>query len=119
MRPNLLEAQQAGVKSYCKLFDQCCNPGDLLLLAKADALGCGTEKDYTPTERTLRRMLKEYETRMSRPFVQGADLVEAGFQPGKDFAEALQYAHRLRVAGVEKKAALRQTAAFLSKLREK
>ena len=56
---------------------------------------------------------------MARPYVQGADLVEAGFRPGKDFAEALQYAHRLRVAGVEKKAALRQTAAFLSKLREK
>lgn len=119
MRPNLLEAQQAGVKSYCKLFDQCNNPGDLLLLAKADALGCGTEKNYAPTQKTLEGMLEAYREIMARPFVQGADLVEAGFQPGKDFAEALQYAHRLRVAGVEKKVALRQTAAFLSKLREK
>lgn len=119
MRPNLLEAQQAGVKSYCKLFDQCSNPGDLLLLAKADALGCGTEKNYAPTQKTLEGMLEVYREIMARPFVQGVDLVEAGFQPGKDFAEALQYAHRLRVAGVEKKAALRQTAAFLSKLREK
>ena len=91
----------------------------MLLLAKADALGCGTEKNYAPAQQTLEGMLEVYREIMARPFVQGADLVEAGFQPGKDFAEALQYAHRLRVAGVEKKAALRQTAAFLSKMREK
>ena len=82
-------------------------------------MGCGTEKNYAPTQQTLERMLETYRDIMARPYVQGADLVEAGFQPGKDFSEALQYAHRLRVAGVEKKAALRQTAAFLSKLREK
>ena len=56
---------------------------------------------------------------MSRPFVQGADLVKAGFQPGKDFSEALAYAHKLRLAGVEKEEALHQTVGFLSKLRAK
>ena len=119
MRPNILVGQQSGVKSYCRLFDQSVCPDDLLLLAKADALGCGTEKNYTPTEDVLRRMLEVYEARMSRPFVQGADLLEAGFQPGKDFSEALAYAHKLRLAGVEKEEALHQTIGFLSKLREK
>ena len=119
MRPNILAGQQSGVKSYCKLFDQSVCPNDLLLLAKADALGCGTEKDYTPTEETLHRMLEAYEELMSRPFVQGSDLIEAGFQPGKDFSEALAYAHKLRLAGVEKEEALHQTAGFLHKLREK
>ena len=119
MRPNILVGQQSGVKSYCRLFDQSVCPDDLLLLAKADALGCGTEKNYTPTEDVLRRMLEVYEARMSRPFVQGADLLEAGFQPGKDFSEALAYAHKLRLAGVEKEEALHQTIGFLSKLRAK
>ena len=119
MRPNILVGQQSGVKSYCRLFDQSVCPDDLLLLAKADALGCGTEKNYTPTEDVLRRMLEVYEARMSRPFVQGADLVKAGFQPGKDFSEALAYAHKLRLAGVEKEEALHQTVGFLSKLRAK
>lgn len=119
MRPNILAGQQSGVKSYCRLFDQSVCPDDLLLLAKADALGCGTGKNYTPMEQTLRRMLEAYEELMSRPFVQGADLVKAGFQPGKDFSEALAYAHKLRLAGVEKEEALNQTAGFLSKLRAK
>lgn len=119
MRPNILQAQHSGLKSYCKLFDESVCPGDLLLLAKVDALGCGGEKNYAPVEETLRQMLGAYEQRMSRPFVQGADLIKAGFQPGGDFADALAYAHKLRLAGVEKEAALPQTVAYLRKAREK
>ena len=54
---------------------------------------------------------------MSRPYVQGRDLVEAGVKPGADFSEALAYSHKMRLAGVQKKEALAQTLAFIRKLR--
>lgn len=117
MRPNILSAQRSGRKSFCRLFDESVCPEDLLLLAKADALGRGIHQDYGPTENHLRQMLSEFREIMSRPYVQGADLIEAGFEPQKDFSEALSLAHKLRLAGVDKEAALRQTAAFLRKKR--
>ena len=119
MRPNLLSAQHSGQKSCCKLFDESLCPEDLLLLAKADALGKTVSPDYAPTEDYLRRALAAYRALLSQPYVQGADLVGAGFAPGKDFAPALALAHRLRLAGVPKKQALGQVTAFLRKEREK
>ena len=118
MRPNILSAQHSGRKSFCRLFDESVCPEDLLLLAKADALGRGIHQDYGPTQTHLRQMLSEFREIMSRPYVQGADLIEAGFEPQKDFSEALSLAHKLRLAGVNKDDALRQTAAFLRKERK-
>ena len=117
MRPNILAAQGSSQKSFCKLFDQSVCPEDLLLLAKADALGRGTNQDYGPTESCLNARLSGYREIMARPFVQGADLIAAGFAPGKDFADALELAKKLRLAGVDKKNALAQTLGFLQKAR--
>lgn len=117
MRPNLLAGQHSGPKSYRRLFDQSVCPEDLLLLSKADALGCSTGEDYGPTQQILTAALADFREVMARPYVQGADLVQAGFAPGKDFAGALDLAHKLRLAGVEKEAALAQSAAFLRKER--
>ena len=117
MRPNLLAAQKSGQKSCCHLFDKSVCPEDLLLLAKADALGRGIEQDYRPTEVYLQEKLAAFHEIMSRPFVQGSDLIAAGFEPGKDFSEALTLAHKLRLAGVKKEDALGQTAAYLQKER--
>ncbi|MGN1021287.1 MAG: RNA 2'-phosphotransferase [Aristaeellaceae bacterium] len=119
MRPNLLAAQKSGAKSCCHLFDRSVCPEDLLLLSRADALGRGFEQDYGPTEAYLQQMLARYQEIMARPFVQGADLIAAGFEPGQDFHQALAYAHKMRLAGVCKEDALRQTAAYLSTLRRK
>lgn len=116
MRPNMMAAQNSGRKGCCRLFDQSVCPADLLLLAKADALGRSIEQDYAPTEAFLRNRLAEYREVMSRPYVKGADLMELGFEPGTNFGEALEYAHKLRLAGVSKDDALRQTAAFLRKM---
>ena len=118
MRPNQLAAQNSGAKAYNKLFDESLCPEDLLLLSKADALGCAVDRDYGPTESILRQHLEEYHVLLSRPFVQGSDLVEAGFAPGKDFGPALEYAHKLRLSGVEKKEALAQTIRFLEQGRK-
>lgn len=118
MRPNLMAAQNASPKSFNKLFDQAISPADLLLLAKADSLGRAVDSDYTDTERFLQERLGSFRDLMARPCVMGADLVALGFAPGADFREALQYAHRLHLAGVPKENALRQTVSFLRKERE-
>ena len=119
MRPNMLAAQHSGQKSCNKLFDESLCPEDLLLLAKADATGKAGFPDYAPTESYLRAALAAYRALLAQPYVHGADLVAAGFAPGKDFAPALALAHRLRLAGVPKQEALAQTAAFLRKGRKK
>ena len=44
---------------------------------------------------------------MAKPGVTGKDLVELGFRPGPEFSEALGFAHKLQLAGVEKEEALK------------
>ena len=44
-----------------------------------------------------------------------ANPVELGFRPGPEFSEALGFAHKLQLAGVEKEEALSQTKGFLKK----
>ena len=116
MLPNQLAAQNAGRKSFNRLFDRSVSPGDLLLLCKADSLGsCVPPERYAPTEAQLRERLSAFREIMSRPCVTGADLIAAGIKPGVAFHDALAYAHKLRLAGVPKKEALAQTLAFLRK----
>jgi tRNA nucleotidyltransferase (CCA-adding enzyme) len=55
---------------------------------------------------------------MAMPCVMGADLIQAGFQPGKAFKIALDYAHKLHLAGTPKETALKQTIAYLKKIKE-
>ena len=43
------------------------------------------------------------------------DLLEAGLTPGESFGDYLAYAHKLRLAGVPKESALKQTLAFARK----
>ena len=117
MRPNMLAAQKAGKKATARMFDRSVCPEDLLLLAKADHFGKGTAEPYEATEAFLRERLSQYRELMSRPFVQGRDLVEAGFEPGPEYTKALQYAHKMRLAGVPKDEALAQTKAYLRSLR--
>ena len=45
----------------------------------------------------------------------GRDLIAAGISPSERFSEYLEYAHKLRLAGVEKENALRQTLALARK----
>lgn len=121
MRPNALVANRSSVKSYMHLFDASMCPEDLLLIAKADHLGRvsadGTvvPEDYAPTEEKLRQMLAEYRRRMVQPYATGKDLIEAGFEPGPAFGEALAYAHKLRLAGRNKQEQLASAVAVLRK----
>ena len=120
MRPNLLISRKSGEKAYMKTFDLSCEPEDLLLLAKADFLGCGLGKsDYSGHERILREKNGQYRERMSLPYVTGNDLILAGIEPGTDFSEALNFAHKCRLAGVPKEESLKQTLGYIRSMRRK
>ncbi|MCQ2439646.1 MAG: HD domain-containing protein [Oscillospiraceae bacterium] len=117
MRPNKMAQQGSARKNWNRLFDESVCPEDLLLLAKADYLGCGgcTEADFKPIEARSRQALSEYREDMAKPYVMGRDLLEAGITPGEGYGELLSFAHKLRLAGVEKEQALRQVLAMARK----
>ncbi len=112
MRPNMLAAQHARPKATNKLFDRSVCPEDLVLFSKADYLG-RTGAVYAPEfERYFAQRLTLFHETMAQPCVKGADLVSAGLRPGPQFSDYLAYAHKLRLAGVDKQSALRQTLAY-------
>ena len=98
-----------------KLFDLSVSPDDLILLSKADYYGSCADA-YQNIEKELREKLSEYRRRMSMPYVKGEDLIAAGAVPGPELGEALIYARKLRLAGIDKKEALTQTMGFLKHL---
>ena len=123
MRPNMLVSGGAGVKSYMKMFDLSVCPGDLLLLAEADYMGClGPEgvreemqRAYIPTRERLREMLALFDKRMGEPYLMGRDLIEAGFAPGPQFAAVLAETHKLRLAGRPKAEQMKYALSVLRK----
>ncbi len=119
MRPNVAAAVRAPVKSTNKLFDQAADPDALLALAAADRMGRERPAAEADAEAFLRERLHIYRHTMAQPCVMGRDLTAAGLRPGPDFAEILAYAHKLRLAGVPKDSALKQTLAFARTLQKK
>lgn len=117
MRPNILIERSSAPKKWNRMFDDSISPNDLLLLAEADYKGCGNASDYAPLRICGRERLREFEELMQRPYVMGRDLIDAGLKPGKDFTEILAYAHKLRLAGMDKRSALRQTLAEAKRIR--
>ena len=60
MQPNQLANQNSKLKSTRKLFGKSVCPEDLVLLAKADALGRTINQDYTKKEEYLKNALNYY-----------------------------------------------------------
>ncbi len=112
MRPNMNAKQGAKQLAMNRLFDESICPEDLLLLAEADYLGRAGEWDFTENQAYLQEHFAVFQEMMARPFVMGRDLIEAGLKPDKHFSELLAYAHKLRLAGVSKEDALRQTLQY-------
>ena len=117
MKPNVVAGVKSSVKTTNKMFDQSVDPEALIRIGIADALGKLPPEDTKTNEAFLRERLAVYRDYMARPFVAGRDLVEAGLTPGPDFSDILAYAHKLRLAGVEKDNALKQTLAYARKLK--
>lgn len=61
MQPNQLANQNSKLKSTRKLFSRSICPGDLVLLAKADALGRTISQDYSIKEAYLKNALKDFQ----------------------------------------------------------
>ena len=116
MQPNVVAGVKASIKSTNKMFDRAIDPDALICFSLADCRGkLPREKG---NEEFLRERLSVYREYMSRPYVMGRDLIAEGVEPGGDFSEILAFAHKLRLAGVDKKSALKQTVALARKMRK-
>jgi tRNA nucleotidyltransferase (CCA-adding enzyme) len=119
MRPNVAAYSKPPLKSTNKLFDEAQAPEDLVWFAMCDKPVLSGTVKFSGDSEFLFERLAAYKDLMAKPFVQGRDLIEAGLEPGEDFREILEHAHKLRLAGIEKDSALKQTLAFARTLRKK
>ena len=117
MSPLIAAFNNSSVKSTNKLFDRSLDPIGLIYLSLADDRGRINTNSTNSSEEFLLDRLSIYEEYMSRPYVTGKDLVDSGLKPSKEFSEILKYSHKLRLAGVKKEDALKQTLAYARKLR--
>ena len=117
MKPNTVAGTRSSKKTTNRMFDQAVDPEGLLCIALADDRGRITAVPGTDHEEFLYQRLEIFRETMARPFVMGRDLLEAGLIPGADFAEILKFAHKLRLAGVDKDSALKQVLAYARQLR--
>ena len=118
MRPNAAAAEHASIKATNRMFDRTQAPEALLALAAADDRGRITERPQAENEKTLRQRLATYRETRARPYVTGEDLLRAGLEPGPEFSDWLAYAHKLRLAGIGKEDALKQTLGYAGKNRK-
>ena len=118
MRPNRAAEAGSSEKATTRMFDQAADPDALVALALADDLGRISSKPVGGNDAFLQQRLALFRQRMAQPHVMGRDLIEAGLKPGPDFTAILDYAHKLRLAGVDKESALRQTLGFARTLKK-
>lgn len=118
MKPNVTAAANSSIKATNKMFDSAEDPEALIYIALADAKGSVAKGNYVPHDDFLYERLEVYKEYMSRPYVMGKDLVEAGLKPDRDFTEILEYAHKLRLAGIDKESALKQALAYARNIRK-
>lgn len=116
MKPNVLANVGASVKSTNKMFDSAASPLDLIYIAQADDKGRITLEKSADTEAFLFERLEIFNKIMARPYVTGNDLISAGLVPDDNFKDILSYAHKLRLAGIEKTSALKQVLSYAKNL---
>ena len=110
MEPNIRANARSKLKKTNKLFDLSIEPYDLIQLAVCD--GLGKIPKSRDSEGFLLQRYEKYQRIMERPYLMGRDLIEAGLEPSEHFTEILGYAHKLRLAGLDKDDQLRQSLAY-------
>ena len=118
MRPNVAAYSKPALKSTNRMFNAAAAPSDLIWFAEADKPVFSGSDRFSGDREFLLERLKAYEETMAKPYVMGRDLIEAGLEPGEDFSEILAYAHKLRLAGIEKESALKQALTYARKMRK-
>lgn len=114
MTPNIMAGARSRLKSTNKLFDSAVEPFDLIQLSICDGLGKIPQRN--DSEEFLMQRYHKFQEVMAKPYVMGRDLIEAGLQPCEQFSEILAYAHKLRLAGIDKENTLRQSLAYARKV---
>jgi len=115
MKPNAIAHDHSSIKASNRMFDEAIAPEDLIYFAKADRpIRMGNDR-FTDSESFLFERYQIYQETMMKPYVTGKDLIDAGIPAGKQFSKLLEYAHKLRLAGIEKESALKQTIAYYHK----
>lgn len=95
------------------MFDEVFNPNDLILLSICDSRGrIPHGKD---NEKILFECLDTYYKTMAQPYVTKEDLANAGIFLKRKISKAYKYAHKLRLAGIEKSEALQKTLNYMNK----
>ena len=111
MKPNTTADVGASMKTTNRMYDEAVCADDLMYMAMSDSRRCNRE--------FLESRLQSFKELMEKPYVRGEDLIEAGLEPDRLFSEILAHAHKLRLAGVEKESALKQTLGFARQLYRK
>ena len=119
MKPNVIVASGASIKTSNRMFDRAVDPEALICLSMADGQGTISRCPYVSCEENLEARLDAYRETMAQPHVMGRDLIDAGLEPGADFSDFLALAHKLRLAGIPKDDALKQVLAEARKKRRK
>jgi tRNA nucleotidyltransferase (CCA-adding enzyme) len=119
MRPNVAAFSKPVMKSTNRMFDAAVAPEDLIWFAEADKPVVSGTVEFSGDREFLLDRLRLYKETMAKPYVMGRDLIEAGLEPGEDFAEILEYAHKLRLAGISRESALKQALTYGRKLRKR
>ncbi|MBR6427976.1 MAG: tRNA nucleotidyltransferase [Clostridia bacterium] len=109
MKPGILAISNAPVKSSNRMFDGVSDPDALVFLSLSDGEYDGKKAAY------LLERLAVYREYMSRTYVTGQDLIQAGLDPSEHFSEYLKYAHKLRLAGISREKALKQVLGVAKK----
>ena len=120
MRPNTLAGANSSFKASNKMFYEAVDPIALIYLGLSDGEGRIKEgADESKNAEYLWRRLEIYNELIKKPYVMGRDLIEAGLEPNENFTELLEFANKLRLSGIEKESALKQTFALAARLNKK
>ena len=88
-----------------EILDASICPDDLALLSEI------------VTGRSNSEILALYHSRMSRPYVTGADILREGVKPGPIVGKALRLVHELRLSGASKDVQLREAMRYIRYIR--
>lgn len=119
MKPNIAAGSKAKIKSTNRMFDEAASPEDLIAFSAMDKFCQAYEGEREESLGFLKERLEIYREYMARPYVKGEDLIREGIKPDEHFGAALEYARKLRLAGVDKESALKQTVAYHRKISKK
>ena len=117
MKPNVVAFAHSSLKVTNRMFDEAAAPRDLIYFAMADRPVMAGSEAFTGDSSFLFERLAAYEKTMAAPCVTGSDLIEAGLKPDESFSDILAHAHKLRLAGIPKQDALKQTLGYARKYR--